>query len=394
MTQQPDKDVYIFGAGFSREAKLPLQPEILPSVFARRQSTRDKLFRILDTAFSSGPDTALEDVFTLFDLVISGRQYCVGFHWTDVEAARRDLIREMMFVFHDALKEIPVRERCFYDGIAAYLLEKRLSSGHAPDTLAVISLNWDSLFEESVYRVLNESKGLRKADVDFCCYTNRLSSKCAHTNSLVQKSLKIFNLKLLKLHGSISWLLCPNCNRLFVELGGTELDESKCLFPEVCDACRLVCSRRGAADSYPAPLLEPFIITPTFRKEFLNPHVQMIWYNAHINLAEADRIVFVGYSLPDADYHIRALLKRSVSKSTAIDLVLPPGESGSLQMDRKDRTQTVLGRYELFFGKDRVKAHFSGVKGYFRSKIGSAEKAASRTTYLRDEFRKIKTLSR
>lgn len=70
------------------------------------------------------------------------------------------------------------------------------------------------------------------------------------------------------------------------------------------------------------PILEPFLITPTFTKVFDNTHIQMIWHNAHVELSEADKIVFIGYSFPEADYHFRTLLRKAVNPNVSIEVVL------------------------------------------------------------------------
>lgn len=50
--------------------------------------------------------------------------------------------------------------------------------------------------------------------------------------------------------------------------------------------------------------------------------MQNIWYNAYIDLTEADEIVFIGYSLPDADFEMKNLLKRAVGKHVVLTVVL------------------------------------------------------------------------
>jgi hypothetical protein len=47
---------------------------------------------------------------------------------------------------------------------------------------------------------------------------------------------------------------------------------------------------------------------PTYIKDLSNPQYKVIWQNAGIEIAEADKLVFIGYSLPSADYEMRQLL--------------------------------------------------------------------------------------
>lgn len=68
--------------------------------------------------------------------------------------------------------------------------------------------------------------------------------------------------------------------------------------------------------------------------------MQLIWQNAGIELSEATKIVFLGYSLPYADFEIRQLLSRFVRKNAKIEVVLYP---------YCDTSEEEL-RYKTFFG--------------------------------------------
>jgi hypothetical protein len=48
-----------------------------------------------------------------------------------------------------------------------------------------------------------------------------------------------------------------------------------------------------------------------------NFHLQTIWRSAEQDLAAAKQIVFCGYSLPDADLHLKYLFKRVEMKRGA-----------------------------------------------------------------------------
>ena len=61
---------------------------------------------------------------------------------------------------------------------------------------------------------------------------------------------------------------------------------------------------------------------PTFLKDLSNFQVKLIWQNAGVELMEARRLVFVGYSLPSADFEFRQLLSGMVHKDTKIEVFL------------------------------------------------------------------------
>ena len=59
--------------------------------------------------------------------------------------------------------------------------------------------------------------------------------------------------------------------------------------------------------------LRPLLIAPTHLKNYRNPHIAQVWYAAEQELRAAERVVFIGYSLPDDDVEVVYLLKRSLA---------------------------------------------------------------------------------
>jgi len=238
-------------------------------------------------------------------------------------------------VFHDLTQRVEPGPSRFYGSVAAHLLERRMSAGQGADPFTVVSLNWDAMLEEALYWCLGQAGGVGKGDIDYCCFTTPLPG-CPHTPSILQKSKGIFNIKVIKLHGSASWLTCPNCDRLFTGLGSPESLWAQYVVPRRCEFCKAKFRLKKEVDleGYLAgrepAILRPFFITPTYVKIFDNVHIQMAWHNALLDLSEADEVVFIGYSLPEADYHVRALLRRAVRPDAQIVVVLmkdaePPG---------------------------------------------------------------------
>jgi hypothetical protein len=66
---------------------------------------------------------------------------------------------------------------------------------------------------------------------------------------------------------------------------------------------------------------------PTFLKDLTNFQIKLIWQNAGVELMEAQRLVFIGYSLPQADFEFRQLLSRMVRQDAEIHVVLYENKS-------------------------------------------------------------------
>jgi hypothetical protein len=56
--------------------------------------------------------------------------------------------------------------------------------------------------------------------MDYCCYVSSLDQDDPRIRSgLWSLGCRGYNVKLLKLHGSMNGLQCPNCQRLLVKFG-------------------------------------------------------------------------------------------------------------------------------------------------------------------------------
>ena len=374
----PSKTVYVLGAGFSRCAGFPLQAEILEradklNMMDAPQGAGESFFthynewRVFrDRTFPAGQTPTLEEVFTLLDETVSGRGFCSGYLFDELEKVTEALRTVILFVFHVAGDKVGRQAAGFYRSLAAHLLERRAAAGQAADPLSAICLNWDCLLEQSIYSCIRQADALRKADIDYCCYTTPLTNTSPHTPSLLQKARGLFNFKIMKLHGSANWLLCPNCNRLYTGVGAPESVWEQYVQPPPCPGCQRLVSIGSVSKMEKPPPLKPFFITPTFVKTFNNPHIQMTWHNAFVNLGEASEIVFIGYSLPLADYHFRILLRRAIRSEASITVVLTSNDKVKANTPRHLRPYFAETRYREFFGSDRVEFDFGGVECYFQ----------------------------
>jgi hypothetical protein len=96
------------------------------------------------------------------------------------------------------------------------------------------------------------------------------------------------------------------------------------------------------------------IVPPSYFKDISNLYLSLVWNRAFQALKGADRIVFCGYSFPDADMHVKFLIKRAQlnrdqqSVPLRVDLVNHfPGKS-------PDAVTVELERYRRFLGYQQV----------------------------------------
>ncbi len=344
---------FILGAGFSALANLPVQQKIMENVLQRKSKPINKdtirtLFEISDV--DEMAKVPLEDVFTILDRAIENNETIADLDIVELLESRKALLKGIAEEFGRRLSlagDVPE-----YDQFFTNLCQKRIGvSGSAKDRkqdpLAIISLNWDTLPEYYIEK--NKAKVNPKIEVDYTCFDWDIDGKRSYISSILKKAKGKFNLKVMKLHGSLNWLHSR-------ENGGLFIKEQTGIAPSIL-----------IADKYPDEKLENLIVTPTLLKNLSNTHLKMVWHNAGIDLSEAERIVFVGYSLPLADFEFRYLLLRSLYKNgnyPKIRVILYPPDTPTLtERDRIVREMTEE-RYRNFFGERDISFKYMDVKNF------------------------------
>jgi len=140
---------------------------------------------------------------------------------------------------------------------------------------------------------------------------------------------------LLKIHGSLNWLYCPTCNH--IELTPKEKGATKAFYEA--KEC-IICNTR----------MEPVIIPPTFYKEMTNPFIQKIFLTSDKVLRKVEKIFVCGYSFPDADIHIKYLLKRAEQfKGKTPKIFVVNNHQNKTEQQKREEEQ----RFLRFFGNKK-----------------------------------------
>lgn len=294
------KTIYFFGAGASA-AEAPTTPtssEIyrlvrqgLVSEDPRFETLRAFLAAWAPGEFKHMPTT--EELLSIIDgCLVKGEP--IGEAWSISQLARvREELVTCLYRF------IGVSSSPDHPGSDHGVYQRLLERVGADDT-SLISLNYDLLLDRAIARV-----GLRP---DYQLDFERLDR-----DDPQGKPLKLF-----KLHGSLNWCYCTSCFTT-VRIGPVQV---------LCDAACRLCGGR----------LEALIIPPTPLKVAPSPFLSALWKKAEWELTQAREIVFIGYSLSEADANIRYLLFRSFfGYAPEVKVVL----------NRADAV--VRGRYERLF---------------------------------------------
>jgi len=440
MGNRNKKTVFILGAGFSKSDDMPLQSELLKDIFSLFpeeiyvqsifielpinnseqkvmrfysvfEENRQKLANFLIENFISHEkmteyyktidlskhdlplkddylkraykiagevNVTLEDLFTIFDKIIFGHEQFKSYSSDTIIPIDKALKICIIFLLSYRCAKTETKTDTISKLFSKKIFDMRVATSRHDDVFSIITMNWDSLLEKELFQLSHEHNIInKKAKVypDLCFYDNPYNKDNMRPVSTHIKAKGYRNIKLLKLHGSINWLRCPYCERIYVDY------EENIALNELSADCSCFECRKTIKEKLPQ--MHSILITPTFIKDLNNPHIKNIWHNALIELLEADKIVFIGYSFPDADFEMRCLLKKAVQPSTQIDVVLhhldnpeyyrTQFEKYKFKTNDKnaliERLNLPEKRYNSFFGNKEINLHYNGIEGYIQQEM-------------------------
>jgi hypothetical protein len=317
-----DRDVtIIFGAGASMGDGAPSQAQILKRMYSVATKgtiygqSLNEIKEFLLKAFSYDESSKnvpnLEYVFGFIDFFLSNNQsYSDYYTYRRLINIREDLIRFINHFIHDSLH-----------GHSPAMTEfiKQIYANNTNTT--VMTLNYDTLFEDSFSDFI-----LNNFYLSYCY--DLINYNYQHLNPdswlfnpnapmLLPKGSVPKTIKFLKLHGSLDWFYCSVCNSLMIQ--PLSIKKTR---PGAYD---------GSLDGMTAKLLCPrddtrlwsLTTPPAYKKDLTHPVISNMLIEAGNELSVSKKIVFVGYSMPEADVHIKALLARAQVDEKELFVVSP-----------------------------------------------------------------------
>ncbi len=301
-----DRTVYFIGAGATRAdfPDAPLGEGLLHKVLASDTSPKSLsafLARIYEPA-SITPNAPehdrprLDDVLTLLETAINKRAPLPSdLSYEEVVECHRLLLAGIGKTLESALGTVSGSRA---GRLADHLLES---------SATIITTNYDIVFDNVLFDRHNVNYGVpvRSAVWRVNGHPADREDEARHYVYDVSHSLRILSgrLPLLKLNGSLNWLYCPRCDELdvsFHEKAGVAILTEPHLGR---------CAHGGCTARYQA-----LLVGPSLEQRYDNRILAEVWSRAERAVAQAERIVLIGYSLPGADYLIRAMLTRHFAK--------------------------------------------------------------------------------
>ena len=280
----------------------------------------------------------LEDIFTSFDKSVTSREHVHKYTYTQMDEIRYSIMRLFVYYFTKGVQDHSYKQDDYLNFIK-YIKKRR-----GTNSVTLITTNWDTLLEKYF---------------DLFNITYRYGFQRPYTSMENYSDKHNAEILLLKIHGSANWLKCLHCGAISIfqqnEAAVSLFEDEK---QEKCVLC-------GAGESFSAPSLQPEIITPTMLKSFSSRLYSNLWGSSSSELSSATHIIFVGYSLPIADFDFRYMLQKNVSSNAKIDVVLYNDDDPSQTDSAGLKALLPEKRYRDLFPKNDIKFFYGGFKLYF-----------------------------
>jgi hypothetical protein len=275
--------IYIVGAGFSAGLGYPLTADLLQRLWPllTDDDFRARLKKVIEfhhhgfnpEHFSSFPNVEqLLSQMEVNDQFFDMSRYYIG---DFTREKLRDIQQQFLLSVADWFYNLTQTDR-MKRSQDTWL--KKFKERVVAERAAVISFNWDLVLDDLLFgeNLDAASYGLGSVDADAPV--------------------------LLKPHGSLNW---------FEGETGRYIKEHMRFAVHAHGSHTIYAFRdltRGPATQHDR-VYQPLIIPPVFLKKFDNPIFTKLWQRATAEISTAKKVVFLGYSMPDADLHTQFIVR-------------------------------------------------------------------------------------
>lgn len=216
------------------------------------------------------------------------------------------------------------------------------------DLVGIISFNWDYIVDDILLNIAQnegQSIALRIYDADFIYgfIPKAVYRPGSHPWWEPRRGDDMTAFKLLKLHGSLNWLICNECKDVYIYEAWDPVHVSQ--------NREISCPRCGAE-------FIPGIIPPMTQKAVSSFPYSAIWRKAFQVLSEVQNVIVVGFSLREADFQAKHLFQHAVANN-------PNKQKFSLTI--VDPEKNVVDRFESIW--QMKSQYFSDFKDYLKKQF-------------------------
>lgn len=332
---------FFLGAGASYSNGVPLQKDIIPSILHpkpkefKESKLRKFVSAFIEDNFSYSRDDeiypSVENVFSYLDYFIENEiALSKNYSLNKLPQIKEALIKLIYYITSISTKrpltkwevERYGREK---DSIYSFFWERAAKTSR---NFSVITTNYDNQIDDAFDKWMYPKHGLIDYCTNFINYTKE--QNLIGFDWWINPREPIPNwadcdprpIKLIKIHGSLNWKFCKCCSETLLtpwnshinlETGDlTRFDPN--WFGE--GAKMTFCPR----DGYP---LSTMIVPPSYSKSLRHPVIQDLICEAQKEVRVTKNVVFVGYSFPEADIHIKAIFNKNLRDDAILYVVNP-----------------------------------------------------------------------
>jgi hypothetical protein len=208
----------------------------------------------------------LSDIQANVQLFSSSRPAVGNFTSEDLEARRESLLLELAYWFHDI-------QAAALDPAPPWLTQ--LTGAIRAENAQIVSFNWDLVLDQLLFEA--------SLDQNSYGFGRRRSGP-----------------KLIKPHGSLNW---------FEHATGHYLRNTKRFTLSGAGPKSVLAFKPFRAPRSSRRRYMPLIVPPEYSKRFHGPIFKRLWQQTVSLLSTASDVRFLGYSLPEADFHARFILR-------------------------------------------------------------------------------------
>ncbi len=319
--------LFVFGAGASIADGCVLQYQILPKLFSidySKVKPLENLKKFISQNFEicDGEYPNLESVFGFMDYFINKRESLNKIHnYFEILSLKEVLIRFIHQVISNENESKGIYKKFW----------KKISKTEM--NISIITMNYDTLLDESFDFLFPET-----ALIDYCInFLNYEKGdkidpfnwwsdvRKPFSTEWLNKEISPSPIKILKIHGSINWKYCNCCNQVLLTPWDTKIDLKKQNFIVAKRTTLSLLNKTKEVLTCPVDdnIFDTFIIPPSHLKQLNHPVISKLFDEASYEIRNTKKIVFIGYSFPEADVHIKALFKKNLQKNTVIEVIDP-----------------------------------------------------------------------
>ena len=315
--------VFVLGAGASHPDGVPLQQHILPMITSgeikeiANSVIGKQVNQFIADNFFIKPGMVeflkLEAVFGFLDYFIQQNE-SLSSKYTNakIREIKENFIKIIHYIVNLRTDKRSQTYHLFWEAIQKY-----------NSNISIITLNYDTLLEQAF-------------DFLFCKFG--YIDYCIHLMNYGKlKELKSFNfwinprepikinrdenpvpIKIIKVHGSLNWKYCNCCNQTLLTPWDRKIDLNRgklvgYTFPDD-EEYDYYCPLDGTE-------FQTVIMPPSYIKSLNNPIISQLFGEASREIRATKKIIFIGYSLSDADVHIKALFKKHLKETVKLIVI-------------------------------------------------------------------------